>query len=80
MKATELMIGFKYIPQYEGLYSIDENGNVYSHISGKILKTHKNHRGYLMVDLYKNGKSKKGTSGKSTKSGRIVLLIGMNKE
>lgn len=60
MKATELMIGFQYIPDYEGIYSIDVNGNVFSHISGKILKPHANHRGYLMVDLYKDGKTKKG--------------------
>lgn len=59
MKANELMIGFKYIPEYEMLYSIDRNGNVFSHISGKILKSHPNHRGYLMVDLYKDGKVKK---------------------
>lgn len=59
MKQTELMIGFKYIPQYDGLYSIDRRGNVFSHISGKILKPHPNHCGYLMVDLYKDGKVKK---------------------
>lgn len=60
MKATDVMLGFKYIPNYEGLYSIDKMGNVYSHISGKILKPHANHRGYLMVDLWKNGNVKKG--------------------
>lgn len=60
MKATDLMIGFQYIPQYEGRYSIDRDGNVYSHISKKILKAHPNHRGYLMVDLYKGGRVKKG--------------------
>ena len=60
MKATDLMLGFKYIPNYEGLYSIDKMGNVYSHISGKILRPHANHRGYLMVDLWKNGNVKKG--------------------
>ena len=38
MKANELMIGLKYIPQYENLYSIDRSGNVFSHISGKFLK------------------------------------------
>ena len=27
MKARDLMIGFKYIPQYENLYSIDRSGN-----------------------------------------------------
>lgn len=60
LHAKDLMIGFTYIPQYEGLYSIDRSGNVYSHISGKILKPHANHRGYFMVDLYKDGKVKKG--------------------
>ena len=60
MKVEELTVGFKYIPQYENLYSIDRSGNVFSHISGKILKPHPNLRGYLMVDLYKDGKVKKG--------------------
>jgi hypothetical protein len=60
MKAEDLMVGFKYIPQYEGLYSIDKNGNVFSHISGRVLKQHANHRGYFMVDLWKDGKCKKG--------------------
>jgi len=59
MKPEDLMIGLKYIPNYEGLYSIDINGNVYSHITGKFLKANANHGGYLMVDLYKNGKVKK---------------------
>ena len=59
MKATDLMIGYNYIPNYEGLYSINEKGSVFSHISGKILKQHANHRGYLSVDLYKDGKMKK---------------------
>lgn len=58
MNNKDLMIGFKYIPNYEGLYSIDENGNIFSHISGKILKQHANHRGYFMVSLYKDGKVK----------------------
>ena len=60
MNTRELMIGFKWIPGYHGLYSIDEHGNVFSHISEKMLKPHANHRGYLMVDLYKDGKAKKG--------------------
>ena len=59
MYCKDLMIGYKPIPDYEGLYSIDENGNVYSHKSKRILKPHANHRGYLMVDLYRNGKHKK---------------------
>jgi hypothetical protein len=60
MKAKELIIGYKYIPGYYGLYSINENGDVFSHYSQKILKPNANHRGYLMVDLYKNGKVRKG--------------------
>lgn len=59
LTAKDLMVSFKYIPQYENLYSIDMKGNVFSHISGKILKPYPNHRGYLMVDLYKYGKAKK---------------------
>ena len=61
MKAKELMIGFKYIPQYEGLYSIDKSGQVFSHKSGKFLKPYPNHRKYLMVQLYKNGQNKRIT-------------------
>lgn len=60
LEASDLMIGFKYIPNYEGLYSIDKKGNVFSHISGKMLKQQANHKGYFMVDLWKNGKAKKG--------------------
>ena len=59
MEVENLMVGFKYIPNYEGLYSIDTEGTVFSHISNKILKPHTNHRGYLMIDLYKDGKIKK---------------------
>lgn len=59
MKANELMVGFKYIPQYEGRYSIDKNGTIFSHTSGKILKPYPNHKGYLMVQLYKREQSKR---------------------
>lgn len=59
MEAKELMIGFKYISQYEGLYSIDRAGAVFSHASGKLLKPYPNHRGYLMVQLYKDGKGRR---------------------
>lgn len=60
MKANELMIGHKWIEGYEGLYSISSQGEVYSYKHDIFLKQHPNHRGYLMVDLYKEGKSKKG--------------------
>lgn len=59
MKANELMLGFKYIPQYEGLYSINRIGVVFSHVSGKLLKPYPNQGGYLMVQLYKSGGSKR---------------------
>lgn len=47
---------------YEGLYSIDENGNVYSKrswrgVKNRILKPSKNEYGYLRVFLTKNGKT-----------------------
>lgn len=61
MKAEELMIDFKWIVGYENLYAISKNGDVYSFRSHKILKSHPNHKGYLMVDLYDEfGDCKKG--------------------
>ena len=54
----DVMVGYKYIPGYEGLYSIDKSGNVYSHYRNVILKTHTSHNGYLMINLYKGGISK----------------------
>lgn len=54
----ELSIDFKYIPGYEGLYSINKNGDVYSHYKNIIVKTHTNRKGYLMVNLYKSGVGK----------------------
>lgn len=50
----DVMVGYKYIPGYEGLYSIDKSGNVYSHYKHIILKPKANHRGYLMVGLHKD--------------------------
>jgi len=49
----------KPIPGYEGRYSIDEDGRVWSHISGIFLgpDTHKD--GRKLVELYAVGKSKK---------------------
>lgn len=59
VKATDLMVGHRWISGYEGLYSITDNGMVYSYKSSKFLKPHPNHRGYFMVDLYKNGEARK---------------------
>lgn len=46
-----------YIKGYEGQYSITENGEVYSHKSKKYLKPSKVGKGYLVVNLCKDGKS-----------------------
>lgn len=42
------------IKGYEGLYSINEEGKIYSHRTGKIMKTFKNNRGYVCVSLTKD--------------------------
>lgn len=42
---------WKEIPGYEEYYLISNFGEVYSKISGKILKTFKNNNGYLMLSL-----------------------------
>lgn len=41
---------------FEGLYSVTKDGKVYSLLRNKFLKQHKNEKGYLGVNLNKNGK------------------------
>ena len=48
----------KDIKGYEGLYQIDENGNVYSFYKNRFLKPAPTSWGYLTVELFKNGKGK----------------------
>lgn len=48
----------KDIKGYEGLYAITPEGEVYSYKSKKFLKPGTNHKGYLFVNLCKNGKVK----------------------
>ena len=53
----------KDIPGYEGLYAVDEDGNVYSlqNTIGRrkgVLKPYENTGGYLRVNLFKDGKCK----------------------
>lgn len=48
----------KDIQGYEGIYSVADNGEVFSHRSQKILKPD-NVRGYMQVTLYKDGKSRR---------------------
>ena len=50
----------KNIIGYEGLYKIDEYGNVYDK-NENILKPYISNKGYKVIDLYKNGERKKYT-------------------
>jgi len=47
----------KPINRFEGLYSIYDCGVIYSHKTKKILNPSKDKRGYLILSLYKDGKS-----------------------
>ena len=61
-KALKLSEGMNKVavPGYEGLYEIDEQGNVYSVLKQKRqIKVYPNSAGYLRVNLYKNGCYKK---------------------
>jgi len=59
MNATKTQNNYRYIPNYEGLYSIDTDGNVFSHITNKILKPQKVDNGYLQIMLVKDGIKKR---------------------
>lgn len=49
----------KYIPGYEGLYSITEDGNVWSHTTNKFMKAHPSKTSkYLSLRLVKDGISR----------------------
>lgn len=48
----------KPVKGYEGLYSITEDGKVYSHYQNKFMKTYINNSGYERVKLSKGGCSK----------------------
>lgn len=50
---------WKPIPGYEGLYSINNNGQVYSIRSNKMLKPFANEKGYMRVCLQNNGNIKR---------------------
>ena len=49
---------YKPVVGYEGSYSVSNIGNVYSHITNRVLRQHKSNCGYMRVALYKNGKLK----------------------
>ena len=48
---------FKPIPGYEGLYSVSDDGRVFSHIRNRELKPKIDRYGYKAVTLFKDGKS-----------------------
>lgn len=48
----------KDIKNYEGLYAVTEDGNVWSYKNKKFLKLGHHHSGYLNVRLFKNGVGK----------------------
>ena len=48
----------KPIKGYEGCYTIDENGKIFSKYKNKVMKTYINENGYEIVRLYKNKKSR----------------------
>lgn len=47
---------WKDVISFEELYEVSNLGNIKNKKRGKILKTFKNCRGYLLARLYKNGK------------------------
>ena len=49
----------KPIKGYEGLYSITEDGKVFTHYQNKYMKTFINNSGYEVASLVKDGKKKK---------------------
>lgn len=53
-----MMADWKKITGYEGLYEISSCGEVYSCYKNKTLKPSKNKLGYLIVNLYRDGKYK----------------------
>lgn len=50
---------FKDIPGYEGLYSVDENANVYSYYTKSMKIPQISKDGYYTVQLWKNGLAKR---------------------
>lgn len=48
----------KDIKGYEGLYAVTEDGNVWSYYRKRYMKPTADAKGYLRVDLYKDGKKK----------------------
>lgn len=54
-KSAAKQIKMSYIPGWENLYSITEDGKVYSHIQNKFLSNRKSMDGYNRVALFRDG-------------------------
>lgn len=50
---------WKDIRGFEGIYSIDEYGNIKNNKSNKLIKPYLSNKGYKLIDLYKNKKKYK---------------------
>lgn len=57
LEKLELTLEWRDIEGYEGIYKISEYGDIMSFKNGKkkILKPNKNNKGYLLINLCKNG-------------------------
>ena len=56
--SKQLEIIWKNVVDYEGIYLISSNGEIYSNFSNKILKQSVGTSGYLCINLHKNKKQK----------------------
>jgi hypothetical protein len=54
IKKTIIMSQWKYIPNFENLYSVNTDGEIYSHISHRKRKLVRRNDGYLAITLCKN--------------------------
>lgn len=55
LSSKDLMVGHRWIKEYDGMYSVSSGGRVFSYKSNKYLKLQSNEH-YLKVTLTKNGK------------------------
>ena len=53
------VLEWRSVKGYDGRYLVSNTGFIYSKISNKVLKPNKMNNGYLSVELFKDGKSKR---------------------
>lgn len=56
--ASDLKVEWKLIEGFDGIYSVSNYGEVRNNRTGKLMKPSKNEKGYLHINLMKNGKRK----------------------